>query len=225
MFLSSKILLTVVLLLIMDKLGFPENAKIVLPQPQLKGTVSLEEAIQNRKSIRNYKDIPLTIPELSQILWAAGGVTCDGVTGATRSYPSAGGCYPLEIYLIAGKVKDLESGLYLYSHDKHSLTLVIAGDMRADLASACWSQPMIKNAPTSIIFTAIYPRTTNRYGNRGERYVHMDVGHAGQNVCLQAETLGLGSVIVGAFDDIAVKKVLKLSQQEEPIYIIPIGKE
>jgi SagB-type dehydrogenase family enzyme len=186
---------------------------IELPSPKHKGQVSVEEAIFNRRSIRRYKDGPLTLEEVSQLLWAAGGKTVDGVTGATRAYPSAGGIYPLEIYLIAGDVEGLTSGIYHYQWRDHSVALMEA-----------LGQGMVARAPMSLVFTAVYKRTTARYGRRGEaRYVPMDMGGAGQNVHLQAEALGLGTVIIGAFNDEEVKKVLGI-QDEEPLYIMPVGR-
>lgn len=198
---------------------------IQLPKPQLKGKISVEEAIYNRRSIRNYASAPLTLEEVSQLLWASGGATCDGVTGATRAYPSAGANYPLEIYLVVGNVTELEPGVYHYLWKEHGIELKNSGDKRAQLSGASWFQQMIKNAPISIVFTAIYERTTGRYGKRGENYVCMDLGHAGQNVHLQAESLGLGTVVIGAFGDDSVKEILGLSKDEVPLYIMPVGRK
>ncbi len=197
---------------------------IRLPSPKHKGELSVEEAIFRRRSIRRYKDEPLTLEEVSQILWAAGGKTIDGITGATRAYPSAGGIYPLEIYLVAGSVEGLTSGIYHYRWREHSIDLVKEGDFCQNLTRAALGQRMIANAPVSIVFTAIYSRTTGRYGRRGEtRYVPMDIGGAGQNVHLQAEALGLGTVIIGAFRNGAVKEALGV-KDETPLYIMPVGK-
>lgn len=201
-----------------------KTESVELPEPKHKGEVSVEEAIFNRRSIRRYKDEPLNLEEVSQLLWAAGGKTIDGITGATRAYPSAGGIYPLEIYLIAGEVEGLAAGIYHYQWQDHSLILVSDGDIRKALAQAAWGQGMVARAPISLAFTAVYKRTTARYGQRGEdRYVPMDMGGAGQNVHLQAEALGLGTVIIGAFDDQEVKEVLGI-QDEEPLYIMPVGR-
>jgi SagB-type dehydrogenase family enzyme len=197
---------------------------IRLPSPRYKSKVSLEEAIFKRRSIRRYKDEPLTLEEVSQLLWAAGGKTIDGLTGATRAYPSAGGIYPLEIYLVAGNVKGLTGGIYRYRWQDHTITLVKEGDFRKQLMLAALGQRMVANAPINLVFTAVFSRTTRRYGKRGEvRYVPMDVGGAGQNVHLQGEALGLGTVIIGAFIDVAVKKVLGV-KDEVPLYIMPVGR-
>jgi len=198
--------------------------KISLPSPKHKGNISVEEAIFKRRSIRHYKDGPLTLEEVSQLLWAAGGKTIDGITGATRAYPSAGGIYPLEIYLVAGDVEGLADGIYHYKWREHTIKLVKEGDLRRELMRAALGQRMVANAPVSLVFTAVYSRTTRRYGKRGEiRYVPMDMGGAGQNVHLQAEALGLGTVIIGSFRDGAVKEILGV-ENEEPLYIMPVGR-
>lgn len=206
--------------------GGKEKESIRLPSPRHKGEVSVEEAIFKRRSIRYYKEEPLTLAEVSQLLWAAGGKTIDGITGPTRAYPSAGGIYPLEIYLVVGNVKDLANGIYHYGWEGHTISLLKEGDFRQQLTQAALGQRMIANAPASLVFTAVYSRTTSRYGKRGEvRYVPMDMGGAGQNVHLQAEALGLGTVIIGAFSDEAVKEILGVKDKgETPLYIMPIGK-
>ena len=201
-----------------------ERSSIRLPSPEHKGRVSVEEAIFKRRSTRRYKDEPLTLKEISQLLWAAGGETVDGITGATRAYPSAGGIYPLEIYLIVGEVEGLVAGIYHYKWQDHTIALIKEGDFRQQLMRAALGQRVVADAPISIVVTAIYSRTTRKYGKRGEaRYVPMDMGGAGQNVHLQAEALRLGTVTIGAFGDEAVKEVLEV-KDEEPLYIIPVGK-
>lgn len=200
------------------------EGKIKLPPPRYESPVSVEEAIFTRKSVRRYGEGSLTLEEVSQLLWAAGGATCDGITGATRAYPSAGAQYPLEIYLIVGGVGGLAPGIYRYHWEKHELSVVQEGDLRPQLMQACYGQGMVGQAPVSLLFAANYGRTTGRYGKRGERYVHMDTGHAGENVHLQAEALGLGTVVVGAFLDEAVKRTVGL-KDEEPLYIMPVGRK
>lgn len=205
------------------RVGSP--VEIRLPSPKHKGEVSVEEAIFKRRSVRSYRNEPLTLEEVSQLLWAGGGVTIDGITGATRAYPSAGGIYPLEIYLVAGNVKGLTPGIYHYKWQRHTISLVKRGDFREELTTAAFGQRMIMNAPISIVFTGLYSRTTRRYGTRGEtRYVPMDVGGAGQNIHLQTEALGLGTVIIGAFYDEKVKEILG-TKDETPLYIMPVGRK
>ena len=196
---------------------------VILPPPKLKGPLSLEEAIYGRRSVRRFKNQPLNLREIGQLLWAAGGKTVDGLTGATRAYPSAGGIYPISIYLAAGNVTGLTPGLYGYDWKGHSLTLLKSGDFRPELTRAAGGQQFISSAPISIIISVEMERGVARYGPRAEtRYIPMDTGHAGQNISLQAQALGLGSVIVGAFNDEAVEKILG-KRGETTLYIIPVG--
>ncbi len=198
------------------------NNTVSLPEQRLDGEVSLEQSLSERRSTRSYSGESLTLAEVSQLLWAAQGVTD---ASGHRTAPSAGAIYPLELYLVAGNVENLEPGLYHYLPGKHQLVLVADGDVRTDLASAALSQSSVRNGAVSIVITAVYERTTARYGERGIRYVHIEVGHAAQNICLQAAALGLGLVTVGAFDDEQVSEILDLPADENPLYIIPVGRK
>jgi len=208
------------------------QAVINLPSPRLKGKVSLEETILKRRAVRKYRRDPLTLPQLSQILWSAQGIT--GTRGF-RAAPSAGATYPLEIFVVVGKQgviasevkpapQELQAGLYHYEAASHSLTLHKPADLRPDLARAALDQKFIIDVPVDIVICAIYDRTSYRYATRGERYVHMEVGHVGENIHLQAVALGLATVEVGAFRDEEVSKVLGTDEQIEPLYIMPVGK-
>ena len=197
--------------------------KINLPHPVTDNGMSVREAIYQRRSVRDYSPEGLTLKEVSQLLWAAGGKTVDGVTGPTRAYPSAGGIYPLEFYLVAGDVEGLEAGLYHYDWKDNSLTLVDKGDIRSSLAASAYGQKMLERAPATIIITAIYEKTTSRYGERGKNlFVPMDAGHAGQNIHLEALNLGLGTVMVAGFKAEGTVKALK-NMEGVPIYMMPIG--
>lgn len=194
-----------------------------LPEPKLSGGVSFEEALNRRHSVRNFRDASISLREVAQLLWACAGKRIDSVSRASRTFPSAGGVYPLNVYFFVGKVQTLRVGIYKYDPDNHTLELLRPGDYRRKLASAALGQVFIANAPASIVITANYSKTWRVYGDRGSvRYVHMDAGHAAQNVYLQATSLGLGTVAVGAFIDDRVKKILDL-QEEEPLYILPVG--
>jgi SagB-type dehydrogenase family enzyme len=160
--------------------------------------------------------------EVSQLLWAAQGVTA---SGGRRTAPSAGALYPLELYLVAGNVKGLPEGIYKYRPDGHEVMRAVAGDKRTELSQTALGQTSIRNAAVVLLLTADYERTTARYGERGVRYVHIEIGHVGQNVCLQAVALNLGAVVIGAFDDSGVKKMANLMPKEEPLYLIAIGKK
>ena len=203
----------------------PQYAKeyILLPSPRHSSKISVEEAILRRRSVRRFADAPLTLEEVSQLLWAAGGKTVDGITGPTRAFPSAGGLYPFEIYLVVGNVDGLAAGIYRFDWQNHSITLVKEGDFRHKLMEASLRQRFVSVAPVSIIWVGDFARIKRFYGERGvSRYISMDVGGAGQNVHLQAEALDLVTVIVGAFRDEMVQYVLKT--ELIPLYIMPVGR-
>lgn len=194
---------------------------IRLLPPEGKGNLTLEEAITRRRSVRRFSAEPLSLPQLSHLMWAA-----QGVTPSSRTVPSAGATYPMEIFIACGEetVTGLGGGIYHYLPDSHSLGRHHDGDVRPELAAAALDQGFIHRAPLDIIICVLYERTTRRYGNRGERYVHFEVGHAGQNIYLEATALGLGTVAVGAFGDEEVREVLRLGPKYHPLYIMPVGK-
>jgi len=197
------------------------SKSIKLPKPQYDSNVSIEETLLKRRSIRSYKSEPLAIAEISQLLWSAQGVTN---RKGFRTAPSAGALYPLEVYIAAGNVTDLDAGIYKYYPHKHEIVNTVKGDKRSELCRAGLGQSSIKNAPAVMVFCAVFERVTGSYGKRGIQYVHMEVGHAIQNVCLQAISLGLGSVIIGAFNDYDVKDVMNFELDEHPLLILPVGK-
>jgi SagB-type dehydrogenase family enzyme len=181
----------------------------------------VEETLARRRSIREYADAPLVAAEVGQLLWAAQGTS--GARGY-RTAPSAGALYPLELYLVAGRVEGLEAGVYHYDPAGHALTSVTMGDRRADLAAAALGQASVRDAAVNLVFVAEFERTTQRYGERGVRYVYMEAGHAAQNVLLQCVSLELGAVVIGAFEESTVSDLLLLSETETPLYIIPVGR-
>jgi SagB-type dehydrogenase family enzyme len=195
-------------------------SSLKLPPPVLTGQVSLEESLRQRRSVREYSTIPLFLAEVSQLLWAAQGMTSD--TGG-RTAPSAGALYPLEVYLVSGNVENLTAGFYHYLPLGHELIQTQTADLRAVLAQAALGQSSVRDGAADIVISAVYARTTARYGERGIRYADLEAGHCAQNICLQAAAMGLGSVTIGAFDDNQVKQVLGLAENESPLYIIPIG--
>ena len=193
-----------------------------LPEPRYDSNVSLEETLLKRRSVRDYTDEPLTLHEVSQLLWAAQGITDPA---GLRTAPSAGALYPLEVYVVVGSVQSLSPGVYRYEPDGHQLVKTVDDDKRAGLAAAALEQGCVKEGAINIVFTAVYERTTRKYGERGFRYVHMEVGHAAQNVYLQAVAFNLGTVVIGAFHDDQVMEILSLPQQEQPLYIMPVGRK
>lgn len=200
------------------------GGRVKLPSPRLKGEMSVEEAISRRRSRREYSGEPIKVEELSNLLWAAQGITEPAYK--FRAAPSAGATYPLEVYLTIrkGGVDELSEGVYHYNPFEHILEKHVEGDLSEELCSAAVSQEWVREAPINIILTSIYERTKGKYGERGIRYVHMEVGHVGENIYLQAESLGLGTVVIGAFHDEWVQQLLKLPENQKPLYIIPVGR-
>ena len=194
---------------------------IPLPEPRYDGSVSVEHALFTRRSVRNYKNEPLTLAEISQLVWAAQGIT---TPRGYRTTPSAGALYPLELYIVAGNVNDLAAGIYKYLYHDHALVQTVAGDKRTELSHAALSQGSIARAPAVLLFCAVYSRITGKYGDRGIQYTFMEIGHAAQNVCLQAIALDLGTVVIGAFRDDEVKLIADLAADEAPTYFIPVGR-
>jgi SagB-type dehydrogenase family enzyme len=194
---------------------------IPLPQPRLDGEVSVESTLKQRRSTREFSAAPLGIEDVSQLLWAAQGVTNPE---GFRTAPSAGALYPLEVYVVAGVVRELAAGVYKYQPFRHQLKQISRKDKRSELAEAALGQESVKNNAVVLVFSAVEKRTTAKYGSRGIRYIHIEVGHAAQNVYLQAMSLGLGTVAVGAFDDDAVKRVLEMPAEEMALYLMPLGK-
>ena len=186
-----------------------------LPAPRTEGEVSVEETLLRRRSVRSFSDRALTLEELSQLCWAAQGMTKKS-TGF-RTAPSAGATYPLELYVFT------QNGVFRYDPRSHSLEEKETRDRRADLCRASFGQRCVAEAPVVFVMTAILERTSRRYGRRAERYVHMEAGHVAQNIHLQAVALELGSVPVGAFRDSDVARLLGLGGGEAPLYIVPVG--
>lgn len=186
-----------------------------LPTPPKAGPLSLEAAIAKRRSVRDYAPHEPSAEEIAQLLWAAQGIT-DARTGF-RAAPSAGALYPLEVYAV------LRQGVYRYLPEGHALVKVREGDWRQALYVAGLAQSPILEASLVIVVAAVYERTRVKYGDRAERYVMLEAGHAAQNILLQAVALGLGGVPIGAFHDEAVQQALGCPADHRPLYIIPIG--
>lgn len=199
-----------------------EMRAIALPAPHLKGEMSLEEAVSRRRSRREFKSSALTLEQVSQVLWAAQGITDPS---GLRAAPSAGALYPLDLYMAVGgqAVKGLAEGVYHYDPQDHALERTLEEDVREALARLAVEQTFIAEARLILVITGEYERTSWKYGDRAGRYVQMEAGHAAQNVYLQAEALGLGTVTVGAFVDEEVSSALGLPGERRPLYIMPIG--
>ncbi len=190
------------------------SQQLTLPAPDRKGHRSLEETLAARRSVRDFTDESLTVAELSQLLWAAQGVTDpEGL----RTAPSAGALFPLELYVA------MPVGVYNYDPSQHQLARKEGMDVRCALCEVALGQDAIAAAPAVFILTAVYARTRKKYGPHTERYVYMEAGHAAQNLLLEAVALDLGGVVIAAFDDEDVSDVLRLPEAESPLYLIPVG--
>ncbi|MGA3206678.1 MAG: SagB/ThcOx family dehydrogenase [Syntrophales bacterium] len=187
---------------------------IRLPKPASDGGISVEAALAKRESVRHFTSVPLTPFLLSQILWAAQGITRDW---GGRTAPSAGALYALELYLA------LQDGFFHCIPRGHQLLHVSDHDFIDDLASVALGQQCIRESSAVVVIAAVYERIEKKYVRRGERYVKVEAGHAAQNILLQALSLGIGAVPVGAFHDDDVRKVLNLPSDHEPLYLIPLG--
>ena len=194
-----------------------------LPLPKNEGTVSVERAIKQRRTIRAYMPQLLVLDQVSQLLWTAQGITEE--SGFKRATPSAGALYPMDVYAVMGQdsVEQIEAGVYQYEPKGHSLLLVAKRDLRDSIARAALSQMWMAKAPINLVITAEYRRVAVKYGNRGIRYAMIEAGHIGQNLFLQAEALGLKAGIVGAFHDKELIEIMKIPRTHEPLLIISVG--
>lgn len=199
----------------------PDNSTTIkLPQPSQNGSVSIEEVLQLRRSRRAFRDQPLSLTQVSQLLWAAQGITDQR---GYRTAPSAGALYPLELYVMSGNVTGLNDGLYHYIPGSQQLVFQLPGDKRAQIAQAALNQNWMAQAPAIIIVTADFERTSSKYGSRGDRYVYFEAGAAAENIYLQATGLKLGTTVVGAFHDDQIKQILLLPKDRQPICLMPVG--
>lgn len=200
----------------------PDPLNIIpLPAGNHHERLSLTEALRRRRTQRSFAPLPLTLEEIGALLWAAQGST--GPDGL-RTAPSAGALYPLELLLVASAVESLPAGSYRYLPLKHQLQRLAPGEHASAVAAAAHGQGWMAEAAAILAFSTVPARTTGKYGHRGERYIHIEVGHAAQNAALEAAVLGLGCGEVGAFDDAAMAVALGLPAGEQPLYLLPVGR-
>jgi SagB-type dehydrogenase family enzyme len=193
----------------------------VLPAPEGNPAQPLEQALLRRRSVRSYSPQAVPLLSVSQLLWAAQGITA---AGGRRTAPSAGALYPLELHVVAARVEGLTPGSYRYIPQTHRLRLVFAGGSPSILSRAAHSQQALAGAAAVVVIAAVEERTAQKYGPRASRYVAFEAGAASQNLALQAAALGLGSVVIGAFDDDTVARALRLAPGERPLALMPVGR-
>lgn len=196
------------------------GSAISLPKPDVSHGISLNSALNLRRSQRKFSAKPISLTQLSQLLWSAQGVTH---FFGFRTAPSAGALYPLEVYVVVSNVDQLSQGIYHYKPDSHELELIIKGDHRKQLARAALRQSSIKKAAATFVITAVNKRTEKKYGLRAKQYVHIETGNAAQNIYLQATSLKLGTVFIGAFKDEKVTQLMQLPQDHKPLGLMPVG--
>lgn len=205
---------------------YPDALDIIkLPDPNFDHEIPFWKIITNRKSTRNFNSTPLSMIDLSLILFGMMGLTRKFPNFAFRTTPSAGGLYPIETYPIINNVSDINQGVYHYNIVQHQLELLKKGDYRMEVAKGCLDQKMAYNSNVNFIWTAIIERSQWKYLQRCYRYIYMDAGHVGQNFYLVAEALGLGACTIGAIYDDELNKLLEIDGvNETSIYVGVLGK-
>ncbi len=198
---------------------YPQQSRIALPEPAFKGK-ALEDAINERRSVRNYSSEELSLHELSMLLWAGNGITSEE---GLRSAPSAGGLYPIDLYVVPNRVENASCGLYRYVPKGHELVLVKEGIYTEQLYEVSLGQAHVRDAAVLIALVATPERTAGKYGEIGEDYVLMEAGHIAQNTLLEAVSLGLGAVPVGGFDREAADGILGLDEKQDAVYLVAVG--
>lgn len=194
---------------------------VELPAAGAGGSPALWDALRMRRSSRDFSGEPLTLQEVSNLLWAAQGVSG---TDGLRTAPSGGALYPLDAYLAAGHVEGLDPGVYRYDPGRHVLEPVKSGQVGADLKTAALNQGAVGSAAAVVVFASVHRRITGKYGQRGVRYAILEAGHAAQNLLLAATALELAATPMGAFEDDRVRTVAGLPPDSSVLYLVTVGR-
>jgi SagB-type dehydrogenase family enzyme len=206
---------------------FPGSKRIALPRGHFRIRKTLGAALESRHSVRDFVLRPLSLDRLGQLLYLSHGVrgvrTVEDEVVFSRCSPSAGGLYPIELYVATQKVRGVPDGIHHYDARFHRLEQVAAGRFHEHLADLTIGQDMIRTANLVVVMTAVFQRTMWKYGLRGYRYVWLDAGHVGQNLCLTAVGLNLGAVTIGGFFDLEIGRLLQLPPDEAAVYLACIG--
>lgn len=190
------------------------GSPVPLPSPAAYGAISLEQAIWKRRSMRAFRPDPLPTGTIGQLLWAGQGITSpDG----KRAAPSAGATYPLELYAVT------PAQVMHYLPDGHRVETRDVSDLRPELKAAAVGQSSVGAAPVVIVVAAVPSRSTSRYGSQAEPFIQMEVGHAAENILLQAAALGLAAVPVGSLNSSGAAAALALPADQTVLYLIPVG--
>jgi SagB-type dehydrogenase family enzyme len=204
---------------------YPHSSQIPLPTPNFGTTPSFEKILTDRQSVRNFSPQPLTVQQISTLLWAS-----TGISRVTRGYefrtaPSAGALYPIETYVVVNRVEGLEAGIYHYNILHHRLELLKSGNYGNATGSGALDQEMCARAAVTWIWTAIFARSRWKYRQRAYRYYYLDAGHIAQNLALASVALGLGSCQIAAFFDDELNQLLEIDGiSESTIYLSVVGR-
>ncbi len=206
--------------------SFPKGIRakeevVNLPDHDRTGSVTLERALSERRSVRDFQDTPIDIETVSQLCWATQGISEE--SRQLRTAPSAGGQYGLDTYIAVGNVNGLDAGLYRYAPGGHELVLQEHGDIRLSIAEAALGQQWIADAPVVFLIVGVPERLAYPYRDRAERYTLLEAGHAAQNLALQAVARALATTVVGAFSDSELRELLGVPERHVPLYVIPVG--
>jgi SagB-type dehydrogenase family enzyme len=203
---------------------YPDSVKVVLPSLEPDGHKTLDEVLNERKSVRRFRPEPIALAHLSYLIWASTGIQRTEQGYEFRTAPSAGALYPIETYIVANQVTGLEPGVYHYGIRNHELERIQTGDMRPRIVAAALGQEMCGQAPAVFVWTAIFARTQWKYAQRAYRYIYLDAGHVAENLALAAVSLDLGSCPIGALFDDEVNKLLEVDGAEESVvYMSVVG--
>ena len=204
---------------------YPNALRLALPPPHTTGGADLWDVLAKRRSVRRFLSTPLTQAELSQLLWAAQGITLRADGHGLRTAPSAGALYPVETYLTIHSVEGVDPGVYHYAVETHELEQLRSGDYRQEVASAALDQGMVAQANVVFVWTAVFARSKWKYRQRAYRYVYLDAGHIAANVSLAAVALGLGTCQVAALYDDEANALLGVDGEDEStLYMTVVGR-
>lgn len=204
--------------------NYPEAKKILLEKPQVISKLAFDEIIKKRKSIRDFSDKPISLNQLSYLLWASTGIQRKEYGYEFRTAPSAGALYPIETYLVVNSVEGISAGIYHYSIKDHNLEQLKIGDFSNEIALAALDQVMCEYASVVFIWTAIFNRSKWKYDQRAYRYIYLDCGHIAENLALAATNINLGSCQIGALYDDEVNDIISVDGiNESTIYMSVVG--
>ena len=209
---------------------YPEAQKIELPSFEPNQTMSLDQTLRQRKSIRDFLARPISKDQLSYLLWASTGIQRieDGYesgflqSGGPRTAPSAGALYPIETYVIVNDVRNLDAGVYHYSIQAHQLEQLKQSGFREEIAAAALGQGMCGAAAVVFAWSAVFERCKWKYGQRAYRYIYLDAGHISENLALAAVSLNLGSCEIGALYDDHVNSILGIDGTDESVLCMAV---